>query len=398
MLKSLSNTSLTRRHMLVGSAGLYAMTLGGKALAQGPGDTKLVLVILRGGLDGLGAVAPVGERRYGELRQNLAFTGDQVLPLGGGFGLHPALAGVGQLYRDGQAAIVHATHPGHDSRSHFDAQDLLEGGVNAKADLHDGWLNRAMFQAGGGVGEGLAISPSIPLVLRGAAPTTSWAPNVLPEADPDTLERLAALYAHDPVLRTALEAAVMADEMAADGMDAAPRGQRAAGANAFRASAEAAARLMSGDGGAGAVVLSAGGWDTHFGQGLVQGRLATALRQLDEGLMALKSGLGEAWQRTVVLVASEFGRTARVNGTNGTDHGTGGVALVLGGAVRGGVVTGDWPGLDTLHEDRDLRAANDLRGVFKGVLADHWGLSRADLDQRIFPGSADVGRMAGLIG
>lgn len=394
----------TRRHMLISAAGLYAMTLpttlGGRAFAQTPSDRKFVLIILRGGMDGLGAVPPITDPRYDSLRGRLAYTPDQVLALNDTFALHPALSGLHGLYQSGQAAIIHAAHPGHDSRSHFDAQDLLEGGVNAKADLADGWLNRALGRAQQPA-QGLAIGASIPLVLQGARPTSSWAPNVLPEADPDTLDRLAALYAYDPLLQQALDSALMADALADDG-DGRNRnganGRAGGGVGAFARNAQAAARLMTAEGGASAVVMSLGGWDTHNGQGTTNGRLANALRQLDTGITALKDGLGETWSRTVVVVASEFGRTARANGAGGTDHGTGGAVFVLGGAVRGGRCPGDWPGLAKLHEDRDVAPANDVRAIIKGILADHWGLARADLGTHVFPGSAGVAPMAGLIG
>ncbi len=384
--------SPTRRTVL-GGAGLATLLgmIGPAAFAQPPGDAKFILIVLRGGLDGLAALAPTGDRRYAELRGDLAFTPDQLLRVTDGFGLHPALPTVHGLYQQRQALFIPAAHPGYNTRSHFDAQDMLEAGVNQVHGADDGWLNRALQAAT--PREAVAIGPTIPLVLSGEAPATSWAPNVLPEADPDTLARLEDLYAYDPTLSSALEAGLRADTVASE-MDGDGQRRRR---RQFAETAQAAARFMTADGGAGVCVLSLGGWDTHFNQGLETGRLANALSQLDTGLAALQQGLGEAWDRTAIVIASEFGRTARVNGANGTDHGVGGLVMLAGGAVNGGQVAGDWPGLDQLYEDRDVRPANDLRAIVKGVLAEHWGLDRADLDTRVFPDSQSASAMTGLI-
>jgi uncharacterized protein (DUF1501 family) len=237
------------------------------------------------------------------------------------------------------------------------------------------------------------VGAALPLVLRGEAAASSWSPSVLRAADEDTLARLSSLYAEDPLLGPALARAVETDALAGEGEMG---GRRGRGPIDYEGSLRPAGRLVA-EGAATLTVVSLDGWDTHANQGAEAGALALRLGALDRGLLALKDELGEKWSSAVVVVATEFGRTAAVNGTRGTDHGTAGAALLLGGAVAGGRLLGDWPGLAQLHEDRDLRPANDLRALFKGVLRDHWGADRADLDARVFPDSAGVAPMEGSL-
>ncbi len=384
-------TAPTRRSILAGvGAAALAGPLGGRAFAQTPKDHKFVLIILRGGLDGLAATPPVGDPNYRRLRAELAFSPDQVFDAGDGFGIHPSMTTTHALYQAGEAAFIPAAHPGYSTRSHFDAQDLLEAGVTQLGDAHDGWLNRALQVTD--PRDAMAIGTSIPPVLQGPAPATSWAPNILPEVEVDTVARLNQLYMHDELLGAAFESGLRADAIAGDMMsDRAPARQN------FAETTKSAARFMTAPGGTGAVVLSLGGWDTHFAQGVESGRLANSLTQLDNGIAMLKQELGPVWERTVVIAASEFGRTARANGTRGTDHGTGGTVFLYGGAINGGRIHGDWPGLGELHEGRDVKAANDMRGIFKGVLSSHWGVDRVDLDRRVFPDSADAPAVQGLV-
>jgi uncharacterized protein (DUF1501 family) len=230
-------------------------------------------------------------------------------------------------------------------------------------------------------------------VLRGEFAVNAWAPSRLPDADEDTLARVRAMYeAADPVLAQRLNDALGARELVGDTGAAQRMGAGGRGAQQVGPLVTAAARFLASAAGPRVAVIDVGGWDTHASQGRAQGALALRLRGLDTGLAMLKSELGAVWQHTSVLIVTEFGRTVAVNGTRGTDHGTAGCAFLVGGAVPGGRVIADWPGLATrdLHEGRDLRATTDLRGVFKGVLADRFGLAEAALEEEIFPGSAAV--------
>ena len=380
-----------RRLLLTGLAG-GAMTATGArvAFAQAPraDGRKLVLVILRGAMDGLAALAPVAEPRYAELRGALAISGGTPIP--GGFRLHPRFEALSSMWSRGEALAVHAAASAYRERSHFDGQDMLETGGTEIGLLRDGWLNRALQTMGADAPGAVGIGPALPLVLRGDAETATWSPPVLPEVDAGTITRLMDLYADDAVLGEALQTAIETDLIAGDGDEG---GARMGPADL----AEAAANLMTAPGGPDLAVIELEGWDTHVNQGADEGALANRFSDLDAALAALKAGLGTEWGETAVIVATEFGRTVRVNGGNGTDHGTGSAAFLAGGAVRGGDVVGDWPGLNTLHEDRDLAPANDLRALFKAVLRDHWGIERDALDRVVFPGSSGVRAFDGLI-
>ncbi len=382
---------LTRRLLLAGAAAA-ALPLR-PVFARAPGDAKLCVVILRGALDGLAAVPPYGERRLESLRGGLTPDRAKAHDLGDGFALHPSLPTVAALHAAGDAAVAHAIASPYRDRSHFDGQDVLESGTAKIYGADDGWLNRARGLVGAPV-DAVGIGAAVPMILAGDAPAASWAPNILPEADDSTLARLTDLYAGDPLLGPALAAAIEIDATAA-AMDGMAPG-RGVGPAAYENLTRAAGRLLVG--GAGAAVVSLDGWDTHANQGADGGQLANKLGGLDAALGGLKDELGETWARSVVLVVTEFGRTAAMNGTQGSDHGTGGAALVLGGAVNGGRVLGDWPGLERLHEDRDLVPANDVRSLFKAVLRDHWGLDAADLDTRVFPDSGAARAWDGVVG
>ncbi|MBO6729505.1 MAG: DUF1501 domain-containing protein [Maricaulis sp.] len=357
---------------------------------------KLVVVILRGALDGLAALAPVGDRRYRELRGDLALSDG--LPAAGPFVFHPSLQHVSELYTRGELLALHAVATDYRERSHFDGQDHLEAGTTA---IRDGWLNRALAVMGGAAPDAVGIGQSLPLLLRGAAPVSTWAPAVLPGADDDTIARLMDMYARDPMLGPALAMALETDE-AASAMAECMEGMRGmnargSGPHAYRIVTEAAGNIMAAPGGPDAAVIGLHGWDTHVRQGAADGQLANRLAGLDQALAGLKDRLNRQWNQTAVLVVTEFGRTVRANGAGGTDHGTGGAAFLLGGAVRGGRIIGDWPGLDQLHEGRDLIPANNLTSLFKAVLAEHWGLDLRDIDRAIFPETL-VGGFSGLIG
>jgi uncharacterized protein (DUF1501 family) len=394
----------TRRSLLTAGASLTLLApLARFAHAAPRGDARLVLVILRGGLDGLAAVAPHAEPQYAALRGPLALARPGAeggaLDLDGTFGLHPALTHLHALYRAGEALVLHAAATPYRERSHFDAQKVLEAGGENAASAASGWLNRALGQlaAQGDTPPAIALADSIPLVLRGELAVTSWAPSRLPESDEDTLARVRRLYeAAAPELAATLDSALAARDLAGDAGDASMGGGR--GGQAVAPLASAAARFLASPTGPRIAVLDVGGWDTHANQGGAQGPLALRLRSLDAGLEMLHTGLGEQWRNTTVLVVTEFGRTVAVNGTRGTDHGTAGCAFLAGGAVAGGRVIGDWPGLAArdLHEGRDLRATTDLRALFKAVLRERFGIDEGPLARAIFPGSEAVPPLEGL--
>jgi uncharacterized protein (DUF1501 family) len=402
---------LSRRQTLAFGAGLLACTsLGGipVALARASTERRLVLVVLRGALDGLAAVPPYFERDYRPLRGQLALpdpgAADGMLDLDGRFGLHPALAPLHELYKTHEMAVVHAVATPYRARSHFDGQDLLESGADTPHGVQDGWLNRALALLGANRPDtarlGLAVGQVVPLVLRGQNPVSSWAPTEMPGVDADFLDRLAALYTSDrvlgPALAEGLRAQTMSDEVlgqrAGQGKMSGEKmyGQGARGIVALRPAATAVGKLLAAHDGPRVAVLEMLGWDTHAGQGVLTGRLAGVLRALGEGLDALRVSLGPAWRDTAVAVVTEFGRTVAANGTNGTDHGTGGVAFLLGGAVAGGRVITKWPGLNQtqLYEGRDLAPTTDLRSVMKALLIDHLGLPADGVERVVFPNSA----------
>jgi uncharacterized protein (DUF1501 family) len=386
-------THLSRRSVL-GALGLAGLSVAapGLALAAAPTDRRLVIVFLRGGLDGLSALPPVGDPDYARQRGGLALsaTGNgAVLPLDGFFGLHPSLETLHGAWGAGELLPIHAIASPYRSRSHFDAQNVVETGDAVARRLKTGWLNRALTALGGPAsGYAMAFSESMPLMLAGKAPAGSFAPAVLPQADDDFFLRVARLYEPDPFLSETLERALETRALAEDAMGG--KGKR--GGNQFASLAGPAGRFLAQEDGARIAVLDPSGWDTHARQGAASGQLANKLRQLDKGLGALKKELGPAWSKTAVLVATEFGRTVAVNGTGGTDHGTGGAAFVLGGAVKGGRVLADWPGLSSgaLHQGRDLRPTTDMRALFKAALVEHLDLPRAVVDTEIFPDSAGV--------
>jgi uncharacterized protein (DUF1501 family) len=306
-----------------------------------------------------------------------------------------------RMYREKKAAVIHAVATSYRDRSHFDGQDVLESGFAGPGRVQSGWLNRALegLPKGERVTSGLAVGPTTPLVLRGAAPTVGWAPVALPQAAEDTAMRLLELYRHrDPALASALKQGLALDKVA-QGDDMKPK-PGTTGVAAMRLVARGAAKLMAADDGPRIGALAFDGWDTHANEGGPVGRLAQLLGGLDGALAEFESGLGPRWRDTVIVVATEFGRTARINGTQGTDHGTGTIALLAGGAVKGGRVIADWPGLKpaNLYQGRDLAPTTDLRAVMKGVLKDQFGIAERVLAESVFPDSAAVKPMQGLVG
>ena len=397
----------SRRALLAAGGALFASAyIPSFARAADARDPRLVVIILRGALDGLSALAPIGDPDYAALHGELAlqFGGPHpALALNSFFGLNPAMPNFARLYGARQAIAVHACATNYRERSHFDGQDVLESGMAGPGQVESGWLNRAIaaLPKGERVGAhgGLAVGSVPPLVLRGGAPILGWAPSGLTAPTDDLTARLMDLYAHrDPALAAALKAGVEADRMATkQGMDAIKPGGDVA--TAMRKTAEGAARLIVADDGPRIAALAFDGWDTHVAEGGATGRLAQLLGGLDGAFAAFETELGARWKDTIVVAVTEFGRTVHINGTTGTDHGTGTVAFLAGGALNGGRVIADWPGLKTadLYEARDLKPTTDLRAVLKGVLADQFGLSAEALGTKVFPDTIGVKPMAGLL-
>lgn len=397
-----------RRGAMAGLGALFAWSYAPRiSSAAGSRDPRLLVLVLRGGLDGLAAVAPLGDPAFAQLRLGSEMLRPgAALPLDNMFGLNRNMPALAEMYGAREALILHAVATPYRERSHFDAQDVLETGFPGLAQgERTGWLNRALLRMPRGERlpppRGLAISPVVPLIMSGRAPIETWQRQTFRYADDDTVARLLDLYeARDARLAEALRLGAALDGImqADDDMEGAARPRD--GRLDFAADAAAAARMMARADGPRIAAISYGGWDTHNDQGSVEGRLGRSLAALDRALAALRAGLEPVWRDTVVAVVTEFGRTVRVNGSRGTDHGVGTVALLLGGAVRGGRVLADWPGLSErqLFQGRDLSPTTDLRAVMKGVLAEHLGFDPRLLDSEAFPGSERVPALRGLIG
>jgi len=394
----------SRRDLLLGSGTLFAWAHMPK-LARAEGrDPRFLTIILRGALDGLATVAPVGDPDWLTLRAEKALTlggKTPALKLDEFFALNPAMPNLHAMFMAKEALVVHASATPYRDRSHFDGQDLLESGLPKPGASESGWLNRTLAgltPAGRVDPRGtrvFAVGPVTPLVVRGPAPVLSWSPQRVMPASEDTVQRLLALYRDsDAKLASVLEDnSKLAPSMAQPGTAPKPGAVGPGQVRAYFAEAAGtAAKFLARPDGPRVGALALDGWDTHFNEGIAQGRLSQLLGALDEALAAIKSNMGATWRETVVVLATEFGRTARINGTDGTDHGTATVALRVGGALKGGRVIADWPGLKTadLYQDRDLKPTTDLRAVLKGVLRDHLRADEKALAQTVFPGSEAV--------
>ena len=380
-------------------------------------DPRFLTIVLRGGLDGLAVVAPVGDPDWAKLRgdNGLQLGGEKpALPLDGFFALNPAMPNLYRMYEAGQAIVVHAAATPYRDRSHFDGQDVLESGLPRPGLANTGWLNRTIAspkeaQATLTGRQAFAVGPITPLVVRGPAPVLSWVPPRLPPVSDDTTMRLLDLYRHtDPTFARVLEERIGLAAIAhAGGISSAPSEELPAAQGGgvaqvrayFSDTAGAAAKFLAGAEGPRVGAFAYDGWDTHVNEGAVKGRLANLLGALDGALAAIETNMGEAWRETVVALVTEFGRTARLNGTDGTDHGTASAALLVGGALKGGRVIADWPGLKPgdLHENRDLRPTADLRAILKGLLEEHLCADRQQLESVVFPDSAGAPPLRGLL-
>ena len=390
---------VTRRTALKALGGLAAVTgLPRLAFATLPEtERRLVFVFLRGGMDGLSAVPAYGDPDFVAKRGDLAIAppgaAGGALKLDGFFGLSPYLPEMHKLYETRELAVLHAVASPYRDRSHFDGQNLLENGTAKPFGRDAGWLSIALAERAG-IG-GVALGPAIPLVLRGPASVTSWSPSGLPTPEPDLLERLAQLYRDDPLLAKPLAAARQANGMMEGDENARGMG---GGAQPVIALAKAAGAFLAKPDGPRVATIDFGGWDSHANQAGEYSPLTRNLRLLDRAVTALKNSLGSAWKHTAVLIVTEFGRTVAINGSRGTDHGTAGAAFAAGGAVRGGRVIADWPGLAdrALHEGRDLRPTLDLRALLKAALTAQIGLAEAPLEMKVFPDSRGVRPLEGL--
>ncbi|MFM0523019.1 DUF1501 domain-containing protein [Caballeronia jiangsuensis] len=369
---------LTRRQFLwCASASAGAMLVAPQLVfASAETDRRFVFVIQRGAADGLNIVVPYGDPAYATLRGPLAIDASSATKLDGTFALHPSMKQVAQMYRDRQALFVHAVASPYRERSHFDGQNVLETGGNAPYRLKDGWMNRLLSMLPAPRADAVAFAPTVPLALRGRAEVTSYAPSSLPQAPDDLLTRVSQLYAGDAQLHPLWDAAMQARGLAAD-----------AGARQDPASlGKLAASFLGKPDGPRIAMIETGGWDTHSAQ---NPRLAAQLKALDTMLAALRDGLGEHWANTTVLVATEFGRTAAANGTGGTDHGTASAAMIVGGAVAGGRVLADWPGLanGSLYQARDLKPTIGLDAVIASAAGESFGIDPQRVGATLFPDS-----------
>jgi uncharacterized protein (DUF1501 family) len=378
---------LDRRTFLAGAGLLVAAPR--IVFAQAATERRFVFIIQRGAADGLNTVVPYADPAYANLRGAFAIEPSDATRLDGTFALHPSLAGFAALYRDRQALVVHAVASPYRDRSHFDGQNVLESGGTAPYQLKDGWMNRLVALLPRQDKEAIAFAPTVPLALRGAAPVTSYAPSALPAASDDLLLRVQQLYEGDAQLHALWSAALEARGMAGMSADAKNRQDPAV-------LGRTAAKFLAQPQGPRIAMIETGGWDTHSAQ---NARLANQLRGLDTLVASLKEGLGAAWNDTVVLVATEFGRTAAANGTGGTDHGTGSAALLAGGAVQGGRVLADWPGLQTasLYEGRDLKPTLGLDELIASVAADSFSLDRERVGRALFPQIAGAKALPRLV-
>jgi uncharacterized protein (DUF1501 family) len=413
---------LSRRGLMKGMGCLAAAaSFSGLrvAFADAPIDERFVFMILRGAMDGLNAIPPYGDKNYQEARNGIALPASDYTPLDDFFGAHNNLSAFTGMFKSGEAACVQAVSTPYRDRSHFDAQNVLESGALQPHALGDGWLNRALMLYGPRRdGLGLAVGQTIPLSLQGKAAVSTWAPSAQGLPDDTMLQTLDRLYQHDPLFHTALNQAMdihaiadgdlkdMADtgEKDAGGQMPRKKGMGGIGKNlqnkeAMQKTAAAVGKILSDPKGPRIATIEIGGWDTHAQQGTDKGPLANNLAALDTGFAALKDSLGEHWKNTVILAATEFGRTVAQNGTNGTDHGTASAVFALGGKVRGGRVYGQWPGLDKtqLYQNRDLTPTTDLRQIAKAVLTEHLGLKLAEVENQVFLDSAAARPLEGLI-
>ncbi|WP_375397678.1 DUF1501 domain-containing protein [uncultured Sphingomonas sp.] len=379
-----------RRSFIAGGIGITALGLAPRlAFARADADRRFVFIIQRGAADGLGTLGALGDPAFAGARGQLAADFATAKKLDATFALHPSLGSIGTMYDAHEALFAHAVASPYRDRSHFDGQNVLETGGAGAYQLKDGWMNRMLGLIPSGEAKAIAVSATVPLTLRGARDVASYAPSALPRASDDLLQRVAMMYQGDSQLHGLWSEAMDTRALTGDLNDASGRNAAATGA--------LAAKLLAPDNGARIAMIETGGWDTHTAQ---SARLGLQLKGLDTLVAALRTGMGPAWSDTMVLIATEFGRTVAANGTGGTDHGTGSAAMLMGGAVKGGRVLADWPGLApaALLESRDVKPTMQLDAFVAGAVAGHYRLEPGRVMATLFPKSAaGVKPIAGLV-
>jgi uncharacterized protein (DUF1501 family) len=414
LVTPLSRRAFLRRAAVLSASGIVLLSPHAWAARSLDSSSKsrLIVVFLRGAVDGLNVVVPHGESAYYDARPTIAIgrmgANDGVIDLDGYFGLHPALGPVESQWRDGTLAFVHACGSPDPTRSHFDAQDFMESGTPGVRTTQDGWLNRTLAAIPGthGPTEALSLGPTVPRILSGKVPVANIAlgraaekpmPMDKPiiEAAFDRMytgnDSISRAYRDGRQARMRLMSELTQDMVEANGGAPSPQG--------FSDDTDRLARLIGRDPSIRVAFMALGGWDTHVSEGAANGQLAGHLKPLAEGLSSLATNLGPNYQDTVILVISEFGRTMHENGNGGTDHGHGNVMWVMGGPVKGGKVYGRWPGLSTgnLYQERDLAVTTDFREPIATVLQQHMQFSDSQIN-RVFPGRPrPTGNVSGLI-
>jgi len=372
------------RNMCLGGIATFGSPL--VSFAQVRQSGRFVFVLLRGGFDGLSAVVPYGDPGYRSLRGDLAFDESDLFALNDVFGLAPGLAPLRELWEQQELLVLHAMAIPYRTRSHFDGQAILETGIDRPVGSADGWLNR-LLQIMSGERSGIAIASGLPRSMTGPFDVQTWSPTQLGVVDDEYLDRLSVLYRADSTLHGRFEAAMQQQTTVGEEPMAGQNARRGGVAPLMRA----AARILRQEKGPNIAAVEFSGWDTHANQGLVGGALDRLLGQLAEGIVTLRTEMGPAWANTTVVVMTEFGRTARPNGTRGTDHGTAGAGFLIGPKVARSAVFSDWPGLGdaALFEGRDLKPTLDTRAVLKAAIAGTFDLTAAQAD-RVFPSSSAV--------
>ncbi len=383
--------SLDRRSFLSATALFAASPV---TFAQAATERRFIFIVQRGAADGLNTLIPYAEPAYASARGALAIDTASALKLDGTFALHPSLIKLHALYAAEQATFFHAVASPYRDRSHFDGQNLLETGGTAPYQLKDGWMNRLVGLLPRTGKEAIAFSPAVPMALRGPLEVTTYAPSALPQANDDLMIRVEQLYAKDPQLHAIWSSALEARGMAADGTGGGMGG--GAGRQDAGALGKMAAGFLARADGPRIAMIETSGWDTHSGQ---TARLASQLKKLDGLIAGLQEGLGAAWSKTVILVATEFGRTVAANGTGGTDHGTAAAAMLIGGAVQGGRIVADWPGLtgSNLHDGRDLKPTLALNSLMASACAQTFQLDPDHTAKSLFPNAGQAQAMPRLL-
>ncbi len=375
--------TLSRRRFLA-RGGLVGCSLAASPLltpisfAAAPWDMRLVVIVLRGGMDGLDVVRPYGDKAFHQLRPGLmADAGTPALDLDGFYAMHPALAELRPMWAAGGLGFVHAVStPYRDKRSHFDGQDLLEAGTMGLGQARDGWLNRMLTQVpGADARTAFAIGTGEMKLLQGAAPVAEWTPEADLSISPQAERLMALVMEEDPLFHSALEEALELSRTGAGAVEKGAKGHE-------KIAAYAAEQLR---GQTRIAAFSLNGWDTHNAQ---KRNLGRALGRLSDCILTMQRELGPVWEKTAIVAMTEFGRTARENGTRGTDHGTAGAAVLAGGAIDGGRVWGDWPGLSEsqLYNRRDLMPTGDVRAIAAWLMHAATGLPHSTLERVVFPG------------